>query len=103
MRRYLINLLQALRGINPFELELKRVQEDYKRVADKVEQLQSVYAAVKEKTSGAVNQIRNLQALVENQRSRLSEKDVLIRRMRREFNERVMAYNAKIDELTNRK
>ena len=100
MRRYLLNLLTALRGINPFERELEQVKKDYERVAEQVAQLQSVYATVKKRTTGAVSQIRGLQKLVENLRSRLSEKDELIERMKQDFQQRVNAYNAKIDELT---
>ena len=101
MRRYLSNLMTALRGINPFERELDRVRQDYNRVAEQVAQLQNVYGAVKEKTTGAIGQVRSYQKLVENLRERLNEKDVLIDRMKKDFQQRIKAYNTKIDELTN--
>lgn len=102
MRQYLHNLLTALRGVNPFELELKRIREDYNRVAEQVTQLQSVYGAVKERTAGAIRQVSSLQRLVENLRERITEKDTLIERMKADYQERIKAYTTKIDELQNR-
>ncbi len=102
MRQYLHNLMTALRGINPFEVELDRVRQDYKRVAEQVAQLESVYGAVKDKTVRSVNQVRSLQQLVENLRGRLKEKDTLIERIKAEYQQRIKDYNIKIDELQNR-
>lgn len=99
MRRYLKNLMTALRGHNPFEEELGRVKEDYKRVAAQVAQLQSVYDAVKEKTASTINQTRRLQNLVENLRKHLQEKDTLVERMKADYQQRIKDYNKKIDEL----
>lgn len=101
MRQYFANLMTALRGINPFEEELDRVRQDYNRVAEQVTQLQSVYCAVKDKTAKTVKQNKSLQRLVENLRTRISEKDTLIERMKAEYQQRLKAYNVKIDELQN--
>lgn len=101
MRQYFANLMTALRGINPFEEELDRVRQDYNRVAEQVAQLQSVYYAVKDKTAKTVKQNKSLQRLVENLRTRISEKDTLIERMKAEYQQRLKAYNVKIDELQN--
>ena len=54
MRRYFANLLTALRGINPFELELQRVRNDYNRVAEQVAQLEKVFDSVKKQTEKAM-------------------------------------------------
>lgn len=101
MRQYFANLMTALRGVNPFELELKRIRDDYNRVTDQVAQLQSVYGTVKDKTAKTVKQNKSLQRLVENLRTRIKEKDTLIERMKAEYQQRLKAYNVKIDELQN--
>lgn len=93
--------MTALRGVNPFELELKRIRDDYNRVTDQVAQLQSVYGTVKDKTAKTVKQNKSLQRLVENLRTRIKEKDTLIERMKAEYQQRLKAYNVKIDELQN--
>ncbi|MBR6339966.1 MAG: hypothetical protein IKR63_07560 [Alloprevotella sp.] len=101
MRQYFTNLMTALCGVNPFEAELERVRQDYNRVAEQVAQLQSVYDSVKKMTTTTAKQNKSLQRLVENLRTRISEKDTLIEQMKVEYKKLVKKYNVKTDELQN--
>lgn len=86
MRQYFTNLMTALRGYNPFELELQRVRDDYNRVAEQVAQLEKVFDSVKKQTEKAISDVNRYQRLVENLRKRLSEKDTLIAELQNRAN-----------------
>ena len=96
MRRYLINLLKALRGIDPFQHEFDRMKEDYNRVAEQVAQLEIVFDSVKKMTDKSIKDVESYQRLVENLRKRLSEKEELIESMKQDYQQRANAYKTEI-------
>jgi chromosome segregation ATPase len=102
MRQYFTNLMTALRGHNPFELELQRVRDDYNRVVEQVAQLEKVFGSVKKQTEKAICDVNSYQRLVENLRKRLSEKDALIDSMKEDYQQRINNYKTEIAELQNR-
>lgn len=94
MGAYFKNLATALFGRNPYQLELDRVREEYEKTAEQVRLLDEQYGKVQKKLS-------DYEQLIENLRKRIIEKDQLMDSMKRDFQERLSAYNEKIDELKN--
>lgn len=85
MKRYFLNLWEALLGRNPYRAELERMMEDC--------------ATLDAQHS---REVKSYQTLVENLRQRLHDKDELMKRMKDDYQERIEQYNAKIDELRNK-
>ena len=79
MKRYFKNLWHALIGRNPFQLELERVREDFKKTEAKVRDLNALYYEVRSKIQNSEHQINDYQVLVENLRRRLADKDDIIK------------------------
>ena len=96
MKRYLKNLLTALFGNNPFQMELAKAREDYEKTAARVEKLDKLYTKVQ-------GQMGSYQNLVENLRKHLIEKDELLKRTKKEYQERIEQYNKIISELKTEK
>lgn len=92
MGAYFKNLATALLGRNPYQLELDRVREEYEKTAEQVRLLDVLYGKVQKKLS-------DYEQLIENLRKRIIEKDQLMASVKRDFQERLAAYNEKIDEL----
>ncbi len=96
---YLKNLLIAFFGINPFQLELEQVKEDYKKTETRVARLDECYESLKKKMLSTHKKIGDYQRIIENLRQRIAEKDELLNRMKDEYQQRINKYNTKIDEL----
>jgi len=96
MKRYLKNLLTALFGNNPFQMELEKAKEDYEKTAARVKKLDELYTKVQ-------GQMGSYQNLVEILRKRLTEKDELLKRTKEEYQKRIEQYNQKISELKTEK
>ena len=92
MKQYLKNLLTALCGNNPFQMELIRVKEEYEKTAARVKQLEELH----EKVSG---QITSYQTLIDNLRQRLDEKNELLKRTKEEYQKRIEKYNKLVSDL----
>lgn len=92
MGAYFKNIAIALLGRNPYQLELDRVREEYEKTAEQVRLLDELYGKVQKNLS-------DYEQLIENLRKRIIEKDQLMASMKRDFQERLSAYNEKIDEL----
>lgn len=104
--QYFKNLLIALFGNNPYQMELDRVREEYEKTAEKVTQLDDLYWAFKEQLATAEKQVASYQTLVENLRERLKEKDEQIAHMNKsrqqlvdENQKRIAAYSETIAKL----
>lgn len=83
MKRYIRNLVMALRGEDPFREELEQVRKEYEKTAARVEELSDSYYVLRLRIEHKDDQIMDYQALVENLRKRVMEKDDLIAEMRR--------------------
>lgn len=93
---YFKNLWFALTGNNPYQVELDQVREEYGRTADRVNQLEDFYYKALEKWDESNGHIKDYQALVENLRERVAEKDATISQLREEFAGRTEGYKKRI-------
>lgn len=111
--QYLRNLMTAICGSNPFQMELDRVREEYEKTAERVARLDELCsefrAGQSEDARKTAVQIGSLQRLVENYRRRLAEKDDLIASMKEDFRKqeedyktRLSAYSLQISSLQQR-
>lgn len=82
MKRYIKNVLIALRGRNPYREELDELNRQVESVQENVQSWQAMYykawdniAATEAKMKEKDKQIVSLQSLVENLRKRIMEKD----------------------------
>lgn len=99
MKNYLKNLWLALTGRNPYQLELDKARKEYKQTAKHVQDLEKLYEKVQKKMEEDDRQVRNYQHLTENLRQHLVDKDVLMDRVKRDYQKRLDEYNATIDNL----
>lgn len=128
MGRYIKNLMLALLGKDPYEMEMLDLLGKYEKTADRVEVIQELYNkslgdynavcgkvdVLEGMVKKAKQQEGSLQNLVEIMRRRLAEKDALLERQgtefrdrmertKREYQERIDQYIREIDGLTARK
>jgi len=73
MKRYIKNLLIALRGRNPYQEELDGLKEKYEKAGENVRILQNMYYDAAEKAWDAEKRESALQQLTENLRKRIRE------------------------------
>ena len=110
MNGYISNLWQAFLGLNPLRTELEEVRRKCDSAADELRQLTQMYAQALDKWDAAVKAGVDLQAVVENLRARIREKDAEIESLGRDYRdrmesmkagyqERINEYTRKIDEL----
>lgn len=106
MKHYIKNLITALAGCNPYQMELNQVREEYEKTADRVRELDDIYYKLHERLTETNKQVVGYQNLIENLRQRLSEKDALIeqaredsRKQAEEYRKRVTDYSVTIERL----
>ncbi|MBQ8713027.1 MAG: hypothetical protein IJ551_09470 [Prevotella sp.] len=99
MKHYLKNLIAALLGRNPYREELDEVREHYEQAADNVRSMQDMYYNALEKWAEADKQAKSLQALTENLRERIREKDTMMEQMREEYQQRIRHKQEALDSL----
>lgn len=104
MRRYFKNLLIALLGRNPYQIELDEVKEKYEAAAENVNSLNDMYYKLLEKMDYAEKWIADYQRIIENLRERIKEKEEMLSQQDRdyrasldEYEKRIKAYKVKID------
>lgn len=108
--RYLLNLLTALMGINPYKKELKEKCSLLEKSAAHVDTLYNMYYKAVDDWDTARKEAASLQKLVENLRDRIKEKDAemeaagrefhdRMERMKADYQRRIGEYNEKIEEL----
>lgn len=110
MRRYLKNVVMALAGRNPYQQELDELKEKYEKAGENVQSLRDMYCDAVERWTEADKQARSLQALVENLRERIREKDAELEeqdkgfrewmeKTRQECDKRIATYAEEIERL----
>lgn len=127
LKEYTKMLLFAFLGRNPFRAELDALHEDYRMAVNNISELQNLYCGLVEKMTdneknlaltsdklleaneklasnktlieGVCKQRDSYQQLVENLRERLNEKDMIITHIKRDYQERIKAYNVEINRL----
>lgn len=75
MKRYIKNLIRAICGQDPYRMELEALEERYNKAVSHVEQLQTGYLSLSEKIGELERRDSDYQALVENYRERIREKE----------------------------
>lgn len=78
MRRYLKNLLSALLGNNPYEVECDELAAKLAKADENVRGLNELYYNMVERWEAEQKQMASLQQLVENLRERIKDKDAAI-------------------------
>lgn len=78
---YIKNLMTALFGENPYRRELEEIRDHYEKTAERVAQLEDIRFMFEQKMDDTEKQLASYQALVENLRERVREKDELIHKM----------------------
>lgn len=73
MKQYFKNLLKALLGQNPYQMELDELRQNYHKTADRVDELNSFYFESVAKFDQTRKQMIGSQKLIENLRTRVSE------------------------------
>lgn len=73
MKRYIRNLLIALRGRNPYQKELDGLKEKYEKAGENVRSLRGMYYGAVERWNEADKEVKQLQVLTENLRERIKE------------------------------
>lgn len=117
MKYYLKNLLTALCGRNPYRQELDELKEEMEKARENVSTLQDAYYKEMEKSVDAERmqdeavklleeyksmiekngkQLTSFQALVENYRERLDEKNAMIEQIRKDYQRQVENYENRI-------
>lgn len=103
MRRYFRNLLMALLGRNPFQIELNEVKGNLVSAAENVSMLNDMYFKLQEKMVAAEKCLFGCQTLVENLRERIKDKDEQLSQQKRdyraslaEYEKRIQAYKQKL-------
>lgn len=81
MKRYFVNVLTALQGRDPYRMELDELKEKLEKAGENVRGLNEMYYSACEKWEAAEKQAKSLQALTENLRERIREKDALIEQL----------------------
>lgn len=89
----------ALLGKNPFREELDTLNSDYARALETLSELENKMEALSVKLLETENSIKSYQALTENLRQRVGEKDNEIRSLKEYYGKRINERNRKIIEL----
>lgn len=90
MKRYIKNLVLAICGRNPFAEEVENLKEKLEKAGENTRGLQNqLYAALEKQDAERDKQIASLQALVENLRDRIKEKDAEQDEQGREYRQRM--------------
>lgn len=93
---YIKNLLTALVGNNPYQMELDRVKEEYSKTASRVNDLSEKADELSRRLEEDAKTLVGYQVLVENLRDRMKEKDGEIARIKEEYRERAEGYKRRL-------
>lgn len=85
VKRYAQNLLQALLGKNPYQVEMGKARDALEKAAGNLNAMQDMYSATLEKWSESQKQLTQMQQLVETLRDHLREKDEQMGHLRRQY------------------
>lgn len=102
MERYFKNLLIALLGRNPYQLELERKTNEYELTAEEVERQRDQIYLLEARLATLQRDVQGFQNLTENLRKRVTDKDIAIDGLRRDKAECVqklkVAHAKELDE-----
>ncbi len=99
VKQYLKTLMLALLGRNPFREELDELHEHYQKVADRVSDLNDLYLKSLESLEEVEGKVGDYQKLTENLRQRIAEKDALMERIKKDYQQRIEKYVQEVDRL----
>lgn len=85
VKRYVKNLLLALIGYNPYQMEMDQARNHLERAAEDLKAAQDMCYATMERWNESHRQLTQMQQLVETLRDHLREKDEQVEQLRREY------------------
>ena len=94
MERYFKNLLIALLGRNPYQLELERKTNEYELTAEEVERQRDQIYLLEARLATLQRDVQGFQNLTENLRKRVTDKDIALDGLRRDKAECVQKLKA---------
>lgn len=110
MKEYLKNLWYAILGRNLCAEELIRItgelaqaRREHEQTVCEVRAMQEQYGECCRHTEELSRELGTLRQLVENQRLRLAEKDILMDRIKQNYQKRISQYTREVDALKNDK
>lgn len=103
MRRYFKNLLMALLGRNPYQMELYEVRYNYGVVEEHVRILNDMYYKAVEKMVKTEKWITDYQTIVENLRERIKEKEAELESQDQSWRDRMEGMKAVYEHRLNDK
>lgn len=102
-KSYFRHLFIALLGRNPFRVELEQVTHEYELTAERVRHLDELRYTLEQNMAEEKAKVKQFENLTENQRQRLTDKDITIDAMTKEHRERMAQVQkdctAKVEEL----
>lgn len=98
MKRYFTNLALALCGKNPQEQKIKRLTAKHKETVKQVFVLDELCAKFRARVESAEKKVAEYQNVIELYRKRLSEKDILIKRIKDGYKGRIDDYTTEISQ-----
>ena len=120
MKRYITILWLALTGRNPFLMELDEKMSQLEKADEHISSLNDMYykalqkweesarmaeesskafEEVSEKLASERQRVHDYEVLIENFRERISEKDTLMDRMKKDYQQRIEQYTKEIEDL----
>ena len=96
---YFKNLFLALLGRDPYGDEVKELREQMKKAEENVNALRGMHYNAVQAYSEVNKQVTKLQSLVEQLRRHLSEKDAILKRMKKDYQKRISDYTKEISGL----
>lgn len=85
VKRYVKNLLLALLGNNPYQMEMDEARNHLEKAAEDLKAAQDMCYATMERWNESQKQLTQMQQLVETLRDHLSDKDEQIEQLRRKY------------------
>lgn len=85
IRRYVKNLLLALLGDNPYQMEMDEARDCLEKAAENLKATHDMCYSTMAKWSESQKQLNQMQQLVETLRDHLREKDEEVDQLRREY------------------
>ena len=89
VKRYVKNLLLALLGNNPYQMEMDEARNHLEKAAENLKATQDMCWQAMEMWSESHQQLLQMQQLVETLRGHLHEKDDQVEQLRREYRDSI--------------
>ncbi len=99
MKRYFRNFFLALFSCDPYNAEINELREKMEQAEENVKALRDMYFKAANDYAETDKQIKCLQSLVEQQSRSLKEKDLVLARTKKDYQQRIVRYSNVIASL----